>query len=294
MMKKRIVFACLLLFAAALVADAAIIKVKVSLANVRSKPDIASPVITRVAQGAQFDSAKKLAGWYEISVADNSGKLVTGYISADLVEEIADAAVSKPPAKSEPKTEPAKAEPAKPTPPVAQTVQAPPPPAAESARPGFMIFGNFGMTMPSDSVLKDVYGNITEFGAELRYRLAGKLYLSASGGYSSLKGKLTLTEEETEMTIIPVEALLLYHFLDGTISPYIGAGGTACFYKESNVIGEVSGNAFGFVGCAGVTVRLGMFGIDARARYSSAKAKNEDISTDLGGFGFSAGLGVMF
>jgi len=157
-----------------------------------------------------------------------------------------------------------------------------------------MFFGRYGMTLPSDSVLKDVYGNISEFGAELRFRLAGNLYLSAAGGYSSLKGTLTVTEEETEMSIIPVEALLLYHFIDGPISPYVGAGGTARFYKESNVIGEVSGNAFGFVGCAGVTVRLGMFGIDARARYSSAKAKNEDITTDLGGFGFSAGVGVIF
>jgi hypothetical protein len=296
-MKKHIVFAFILLFASALVADAEIIKVKVSLANVRSKPDIASAVITRVAQGAQFDSAKKAGGWYEISVADASGKLVTGYISADLVEEIVGAAVPKPAAKPEPRTEPAKTEPAKatpPSPPAAQAVQAPPPPAAKPARPRIMIFGTFGMTMPSDSVLKDVYGNMTVMGGELRFRLAGGVYLSAAGGYSSLTGKLTLTEESTEMTIIPVEALLLYHFLDGTISPYVGAGGTACFYKESNVIGEVSGNAFGFVGCAGVTVRLGAFGIDARARYSSAKAKNEDITTDLGGFGFAASLGVVF
>ena len=177
-MKKHIVFAIVLLFVSALAADAAIIKVKVSLANVRSKPDIASPVITRVAQGAQFDSAKKLAGWYEISVADNSGKLVIGYISAEVVEEIAGEAVPKPQAQPQTKTEPAKTEPAKPVPPpapAAQTVQAPPqPPAAKSARPGIMIFGHYGMTLPSDSVLKDVYGNIAEFGAELRFRLAGK------------------------------------------------------------------------------------------------------------------------
>lgn len=291
-MKKQIVFAVILLFASVLIADAAIIKVKVSLANVRSKPDLISPVITRVAQGAQFESAKKVGGWYEISVADASGKLVTGYISAELVEEVAIAAVPKPPAQPEPRTEPAKATP--PPAPAAQAVQAPPPPAAKSARPKFMIFGTFGMTMPSDSVLKEVYGNGTVLGGELRLRLAGKLYLSAAGGYSSMTGKLTLTEEPTEMTIIPVEALLLYHFLDGTISPYAGAGGTACFYKESNVIGEAKGSAYGFVGCAGVTVRLGIFGIDARARYSSAKAKNADISADLGGLGFSASAGLIF
>jgi hypothetical protein len=293
-MKKRIVFACLLVFAAALVADAAIIKVKVSLANVRSKPDLVSPVITRVAQGVQFESAKKVDGWYEISVADASGKLVPGYINAELVEEIVGAAVPKPPVQPEPRTEPAKA-----TPPSPPAVQAPPQqpaakPAAKPARPGVMIFGSYGMTWPSDSVLKQVYGNGAVMGGELRFRVAGKVYLSLAGGYSSMTGKLTLTEESTKMTIIPVEAMVLFHFLDGSISPYAGAGGTACFYKESNVIGEASGSAFGFVGCAGVSVRLGMFGIDARARYSSAKAKNADVSADLGGLGFSAGVGLIF
>jgi hypothetical protein len=298
-MKTRIVFACLLLFAVALVADAATIKVKVSLANVRSKPDLASPVITRVAQGVQFESAKKVGGWYEISVADASGKPVTGYINSELVEEIVGAAVPKPPVQPEPRPEPAKTEPAKAIPPsppaAAPAVQAPPrQPAAKPARPGIMIFGSFGMTQPSDSVLKQVYGNGTVMGGEVRFRVAGNLYLALAGGYSSLKGKLTLTQEETKMTIIPVEAMVLYHFLSGTISPYVGAGGTGCFYKESNVIGEASGSAFGFLGCAGITVRLGAFGIDARARYSSAKAKNGDISTDLGGLGFSASAGVMF
>jgi len=87
-MKKRLVLAVMLLLVAAVVADAAVVKVKVATANVRSKPDLMAPVISRVSQGALFEVQKKMGTWYEISVVDNAGNIVTGYINADMVEEV--------------------------------------------------------------------------------------------------------------------------------------------------------------------------------------------------------------
>lgn len=91
-MKKRLFVICILLLIAAVAADAAVIKVKVSIANVRSKPDLAAAVVSRVSQGAMFEVVRKVGTWYEVSVADSAGKLVPGFLNADSVEEIGGAA----------------------------------------------------------------------------------------------------------------------------------------------------------------------------------------------------------
>ncbi len=101
-MKKRLVLAVMLLLVAAVVADAAVVKVKVATANVRSKPDLMAPVISRVSQGALFEVQKKTGTWYEISVVDNAGNIVTGYINADVVEEVGAAGAAPATAPSQP------------------------------------------------------------------------------------------------------------------------------------------------------------------------------------------------
>lgn len=291
-MNKKLLLAVLILAVAVLTADAAIIKVKVAVANVRAKPDANAGIVTRISMGQQYEPVRKIAGWYEIAVADASGKLVSGFIREDLVEEVAVAAEPRPAA--EPARKPAPAAPPVTAAPPAASKTSGPAPAAAPKRPGAMIFASYGMLQPGDSVVKDVYANPTVMGAELRFRLSGGVYLSLSGGYYSKTGSLTLTKESTKITNIPVEALIVVHFLNGMISPYAGAGGAACFYNEENVIGTAQGSAFGFAGCAGVTVRLGAFGLDARARYSSVNAKNGDVSANLGGLTFSVGAGILF
>jgi uncharacterized protein YraI len=87
-MKKTLALAFVLLLVAVVVADAAVIKVKVATANVRAKPDLMAPVITRVNQGALFEVQNKIGTWYEISAVDSAGNIVTGYINADVVEEV--------------------------------------------------------------------------------------------------------------------------------------------------------------------------------------------------------------
>ena len=95
-MKKRWLFACILLLIAAVAADAAVIKIKVAIANVRSKPDLTAAVVSRVTQGAMFEVVRKVGAWYEVSVADSAGNLVPGYLNADTVEEIGGVAAPAP------------------------------------------------------------------------------------------------------------------------------------------------------------------------------------------------------
>jgi hypothetical protein len=89
-MKKTLVSLLIvfLFFAFAAVSEAAVIKVKVTTANIRQQPDAQSAVISRAAMGTMFEVVKKTGNWYEITAADATGKALTGYINADVVEEI--------------------------------------------------------------------------------------------------------------------------------------------------------------------------------------------------------------
>ena len=89
-MKKIILalFVVIVFLAAAAFADAAVIKVKVTTANVRQQPDATSAVISRATLGTLFEIIKKTGNWFEVAVTDATGKTVTGFINADVVEEI--------------------------------------------------------------------------------------------------------------------------------------------------------------------------------------------------------------
>ena len=89
-MKKTIlaVLVVIIFIAAAAFADAAVIKVKVTTANVRQQPDATSAVISRAALGTLFEVIKKTGNWFEVAVTDATGRTVTGFINADVVEEV--------------------------------------------------------------------------------------------------------------------------------------------------------------------------------------------------------------
>jgi hypothetical protein len=90
-MKKNIVLALLLILVmggAILAKENQIIKVKVQTANVRSEPDATAPIIARVAAGTLLEVASKAGNWYEVSVNDQSGKEVTGFIRDTVVEVV--------------------------------------------------------------------------------------------------------------------------------------------------------------------------------------------------------------
>lgn len=148
-MKKRTILACVLLLVAVVAADAAVVKVKVATANVRAKPDLMAPVISRASQGALFEVQNKIGTWYEIQVVDNAGNIVTGYINQDVVEEVGGGAPAKPAAAPAPVA-------AQPAP--VSTGYAPAPSAAAAG--GFIfgvgpIFSNLAYDSESQAVLDE-------------------------------------------------------------------------------------------------------------------------------------------
>lgn len=247
------------------------LKVNVQAANVRIEPDMNSALVKQVKLGTLLESRLKIGDWYEVVVTDDEGTAISGYISSNVVDVVGPG-VTKP---------------------AVPTVQ--PPPAEVRRRwPLTMIFGRYGRFEPSDKTFKTVYGPGPIYGGEIRMRLIGGFYLSLEGGYFNKQGRLTLTQDETTMTIFPIDAMIVFHALPGFVLPYIGAGGTACNYREKNVIGTVDDWGFGFVVCAGITTCWKVIGIDAQIKYHSVIVKPQEDKVDLGGLTFSVGLGFVF
>ncbi|MCX6565871.1 MAG: hypothetical protein NTW38_05530 [Candidatus Aminicenantes bacterium] len=165
--------------------------------------------------------------------------------------------------------------------------------AVRNPRPGLMIFGRYGSFRPSSDIFKEVYGPGPVFSGEIRIRLIGGLHLSLEAGSFKKTGKLTVTKEATKMTIFPVEAMAIYHFLPGKITPYAGAGPHLVSYRESNILGSVSGSGLGFAVCGGVAARWRFIGLDARVKYASVKDTPVKDKVDFSGLTFDIALGLF-
>jgi hypothetical protein len=273
------------------------LKVKVQVASVRAEPDMNSAIIKQVNLGAELEPRQKIGDWFEITVTDNKGTAISGYINSSVVDVVSiggakPAAQPIPPPVAQP-SPPAAAQPV--PPPAAQTGPSPAPAAKVQGRwPSIMIFGRYGSFSPSDELFKTIYGNGSVFGGEVRVHVVNGFFVSLEGGAFKKTGALTVTEEETTMTLYPIEAMVVYHVLSGTILPYAGAGGAVCKYTEENVIGKVDKWGFGFAVCGGVTARWRFLGIDARVKYTSIKIKPLEDEAGLGGLTLSIAVGVVF
>ena len=169
-------------------------------------------------------------------------------------------------------------------------------PAAEVQSPwsSTIVFVRYGSFSPSEKIFKTVYGSGSVYSGELRLHVKSGFYLSLEGGYFKKTGKLTVTQDPTTMTVFPIDAMVIFHVLSGSILPYVGAGAAAYKYTEKNVIGKVNEWGYGFAVCGGVTARWRSIGIDARVKYGSVKVKPLENDVNLGGLTFSIAAGYIF
>jgi len=150
--------------------------------------------------------------------------------------------------------------------------------------------------MPSEQAFKDIYGGGLMAGGEIAFGLSGPLKVWIEAMYHKGTGKLTYTGEDTTLTLFPIGgAGLRYEFAAGPAVVYAGAGARYYSYKEENVIGTASKSGAGFVGLAGVSLRLAkVFMLDLRAAYSSCKLTPADFTVDVGGLELGGGLVFVF
>jgi len=160
------------------------------------------------------------------------------------------------------------------------------------------VEARIGYFRPNSQDVRDVYKNGLVFGADLTVPLWKGLGFWAGADYIHKNGKLTYTLEDTTLRVVPLFAGLKLQSATAKVRPDGGLAAGYFLYKETNVIGTVSGSNLGLLAQIGllVTVMRSVF-VDFHGRYTSFrnKAGGSDAPTaDLGGIQGGLGLAVQF
>lgn len=205
-----------------------ILKVKVQTANVRSEPDASAQIVARVAAGTLLEVSGKDGSWYEVTVNDESGKAVTGYIHntvVDVVGEDKEEAEIKPRAAIRRETSRISA-------------------AKQFARGGVKLMGGLSMgnlnlseEIPAEAKKTSKMGFMGGLGFESGGQIGFEMDLLYSPGGAvikptdpAVKGKMTISGAAVTLPI-----MLKVRFMKGT-TPYIMAGGEVGYILSQKIV----------------------------------------------------------
>jgi hypothetical protein len=251
-----------------------ILKVRVQTAHVRSEPDAASEVIARLSSGTLLESAGRDGAWYEVTVNDQSGKAVTGYIHNSVVDVIA--------GETEEEQERPRSAAHRETPRFRS--------AKSFAGGGFKLLG--GLSMGNLNLSEDISADKKktskiDFMGGLGFESAGRIaieldLLYSPGGAiikaidSASKAKLTISG-----TAITIPVMLKLRLLRGT-TPFVLAGGEVGYTLsqklvttgidgaqtgEEDISEDVNRLLYGVVLGGGVELQAGGLNLVLEARY---------------------------
>ena len=146
------------------------------------------------------------------------------------------------------------------------------------------------------NLYNEVYGkNHMVYSIDLGYRVSKSLQVFLHYDSFSVNGKLTYTEEETKLTIKPLELGIRFFMGKRLIFPYIGAGTGYYMYKEENVIGTMDEKKFSIFGEGGLQFRYSrLLFIDLKVKYIFLKVDGPEAQVDLGGMALIGGMGISF
>ncbi len=149
--------------------------------------------------------------------------------------------------------------------------------------------------VPQDNFFEEIYGEGFAYGIEIDILLWKKLDLWASGNYFSKQGKLTFTQDPTEVRIIPIEWGLRYRFLNKRITLYAGIGLGYISLTETNFIGDVSTKNLGSnLNLGGFIFLFQNLIFDVFIRYSWCKVHPASIEVNIGGYDLGVAIGYSF
>ena len=115
--------------------------------------------------------------------------------------------------------------------------------------------------------------------------------------YYSRRGALTFSREKTVFYMVPIDVGVRYIYPLGFIHPYLGGGLDFYLYYEDNPIGTVLNYTNGYHVTGGAYLRFSRsvpVMVNLRLKYTSAKAKQDFVETQLGGFEYGLGLAFVF
>lgn len=295
MKKALLVFAALfVLCALAVASDVVLIKVKVQLANVRSEPNLNAPVVTQLKNGTLLEASSKKNDFYEIAIADETGKISTGYIHANTVE------VVPPEPQEQAQEQPKAVEPqAAPEQPVAEKA------AEKTPEPGWKEISEegesnayapprIGVGLMAGYALPSGYGGGFAFGGSFYFGFSSNFGVEIAGlRFQSSVDEPAEDDRETalsegKLTIMPVQLSLVARFpLSPRLTPYVLAGGgyflnkyaldpsvNAAWETVGFAIDEKLDNSVGFHFGAGLDFFLSpKLAASLTAKYCLSKAK---------------------
>jgi len=316
-MKKMLVAGMILcaVFCGLYAQEIYILKIKVQLANVRSEPDMNAPVIKQLRSGTLLEASQKLGDWFEITVKDDQGKAIFGYISQSVVDIVSGAKPGEPAAKA-----PERKEPVVEKEPVIQKepekAEAPAAPRFGSARGvlgGFKIMGGLvsaNMTYnakENKSVIDSSNKPRGGFGGGLGYERGGSLigfeidllYLPKGalfkGDLSGITFDLKFSIDEVSVPIL----LKLNVLRNKVLNVYLLGGGEIAFILQSELVYSVQISAppidslgtedikknlkpldYGLVLGAGASLPLGGINVFIEGRYHMGMAELEEKPGD--------------
>jgi hypothetical protein len=279
--------------------DEAIVKVKVQTANVRSAPDAAAPVIAKVSAGTLLETSGREGAWYEVTVNNQAGKEVSGYIHNSVVSEVS--------GEEEEAEEPAR--------PAAPRYRTPKNWAAGGAKlMGGLSLGN--MTFSEDLGPDVIKSAKMDFMGGVGFESGGQIgieidFLYSPGG-AVLKPADTTNKAKLTMqgTAITAPLLLKVRFMKGS-TPYLLAGGEVGYslsqklvmddgagtVEEEDVSEETNRLYYGLCFGGGFEMQAGSMNLLFEARYRmglSNLIKDADPGASIKATALTFLLGIKF
>ena len=148
---------------------------------------------------------------------------------------------------------------------------------------------------PQEEIFREIYGGGISYGGEIDIKILKSTYLWFGADYFSKTGNLTLTREDTEITIVPIIAGLKFILRGRKTKVYLGFGLGSFQYKEINPIGEVKESSLGYTGQLGILFKVGGSLIfDVFGNYSYCRVMPQDIQVNIGGIRGGLGIGFEF
>lgn len=149
--------------------------------------------------------------------------------------------------------------------------------------------------LPTEQLYKDVYGSGIHIGGEVTYSIWKAISIYFGASLFSKKGAMIPFEEETTISIIPIELGALYSFSTDKIKPYIGGGVGYYSLSEESFLGKVTGGGVGFFGQLGVGINLiNSIVIDISAKYNFSNVTIGAVENNIGGIRIGMGIGASF
>jgi hypothetical protein len=152
-----------------------------------------------------------------------------------------------------------------------------------------------GYFVPAEQAFKDVYGTGLTWGGEAVVYVWENVGLWLGGGYFGKQGRLTFTQEETRVQILPLGAGIKLKTSSEKVGLYSGLGLRYNSFKESNAIGEATKGGLGIVVMIGGIIKiLKEVALDISIEYSYCRMKPADFTINIGGLSVGLGLGYEF